>query len=110
MILKIPVTGSGPEWVRRAAEAVNALITALAGFATRLTALEADDVTTAAALTALDTRADALETFAATPFSVASITLTPAALPGSPVHGMLVTDIADGKPKFYNGTIWVALY
>ena len=110
MILKVPVTGSGAEWVRRVAEAVNALISSFSGVDGRLTTLEMADAGTAAALTALDGRATALEVFAATPFTLASITLTPAALPGSPVHGMLATDSVDGKLKFYDGTVWVALY
>lgn len=111
MILKVPVTAtSSPEWVRRAAEAVNALITALSGVDGRLTTLEVADAGTAAALTALDGRADALEAFTALPFTVASITLTPGALPGSPVHGMIATDIADGKLKFYDGMVWQNLY
>lgn len=110
MILKVPVTGAGPEWVRRAAEAINALITALANLGGRVDTLEIADAGTEVALIALDGRVFALEGFADTPFTVASITLPPAALPGSPVHGMLATDSVDGKLKFYDGTIWQALY
>lgn len=83
MILKVPVTATNMvEWVRRVAVAVNDLIG-------RVTSLEA---------------------FSAAPFTVSSVTLTPAPLPGSPVHGMIAVDSADGKLKFYDGTVWQALY
>lgn len=90
MILKIPVTASNMiEWVRRAAGAVNALI------------LTSD---------ALDGRMAAVETFAALPFTVGSITLTPVALPGAPTKGQTVYDIADNKVKTWDGAIWQAHY
>ena len=97
MILKVPVTASNMvEWVRRAATAVNALITGLGAVEGRATALES--------------RATDLETFAALPFTVDSITLTPIALPGTPVQGQTVYDIADDKVKTWDGTTWQAHY
>ena len=84
MILKVPVTGSGAEWVRRVAEAVNALITALSGVDGRVTTLETH--------------------------TVSSITLTPGALPGSPVDGTTVLDSADGKVKTWYSGAWNAHY
>jgi len=85
MILKIPVTATNvPEWVRRAADAINGLVSAVAGLGARVVALEQPPVVT-------------------------SITLTPAALPGAPVDGMLVTDIADGKLKYYDGSLWITI-
>jgi hypothetical protein len=103
-IPRIPVTASSPvEWIRRASGSVNALISSLTGLGTRTTTLETG-------ATALAARTTALEAFAHVPFTVASITLTPAALPGSPVKGMIVYDIADDKVKAWNGAIWNALY
>lgn len=102
MTLKVPVTASNPaEWIRLAGGAVNALITALAKLVGRVDAVETFD-------TAINGRVGALEAFAATPFTVASITLTPAALPGVPVKGQTVYDIADDKVKTWTGAAWVA--
>lgn len=106
MTLRIPTTAASPaEWVRRAAGAVNSNITALAALAKRVVTLEAFQTSATASLTSLGTRTTALETYTHTSF-----TLTPATLPGAPVHGMVVTDIADGKLKFYDGTVWQSLY
>jgi hypothetical protein len=97
MILKVPVTASNMvEWVRRAATAVNALITGLGTVEGRATALES--------------RATDLETFAALPFTVDSITLRPIALPGTPADGLTVLDIADGIVKTYANGIWNSHY
>jgi hypothetical protein len=86
VILKVPVTASSvPEWVRRAAVAINDMISAMAALGTRVTALEQPPVVT-------------------------SVTLTPAPLPGAPVQGMTVYDIADDKVKTWNGSAWQAHY
>jgi hypothetical protein len=111
VILRVPVTASSsPEWVRRAAEAINRVIEAVAGVTARVDTLEMTDAGTEAALIALDGRVFALEGFADTPFTVASITLTPATLPGSPVEGMTVYDSADKKVKTWDGALWQAHY
>lgn len=82
-VLKVPVTASSmPEWVRRAATAINDLIT----------------------------RQRALEEFAAAPFVVDSVRLRPVALPSSPEEGTTVYDMADKKVKTWDGTTWQAHY
>lgn len=96
-ILNIPVTATNiVEWVRRCADAVNALIRASK-------ALEVAD-------TALDTRVDALETFVALPFAVDSVTFRPVPLPASPSPGMTVLDQADNVLKTYAAGTWHNLY
>lgn len=111
MTLQIPTTAADPvEWIRRAAGAVNAVIKDLAALVKRTIDLETFQGTATTTLGTLDTRTTALETFTATPFTVASITLPPATLPAAPVHGELATDVADGKLKFYDGTVWQPLY
>jgi hypothetical protein len=88
-MLRIPVTASNiAEWVRLAANAVNGLIRASE---------------------ALDARAAALEAFAGAPVAE-SFTFTPVALPGSPVDGMTVLDIADGVIKTWYSGAWHAHY
>lgn len=109
MILRVPVTASNiVEWVRRAADAINALIRGhqalvAADEATdgRLGALEAEDV-------ALDGRVGALEAFAATPFTLAAVVFDPIPLPGSPITGQTVMDQADSVLKTWDGSGWRA--
>lgn len=103
-LLRIPVTATSPaEWVRRAGGAVNSLISTLTALTGRTDALETG-------ATALAARTTALETFTHVPFTVASITLTPVALPGSPVKGQTVYDTADDTVKTWNGTVWKLHY
>lgn len=92
MTLKIPVIASPvalPNWIRQTADAVNGIGGKVTGIIARIAALEA---------------------FTAAPFTVTSITLTPATLPASPVKGMTVYDIADDKVKTWTGAAWVAHY
>lgn len=115
MSLKIPIRATNTsDWTRKAADAVNQGISKTAGIDMRLGALEtstaAYEGTNNTNITALQGRAAALETFAHLPFTVATITLPPATLPASPVHGMLACDTADGKLKFYDGSAWQSLY
>lgn len=110
MTLKVPVTGEGPGWIRLAANAINALISGALGLDARTAALEAFEGSATADLSSLDARATDLEAFAQPPFTVASVTLTPAALPGSPVKGMTVYDSTDDKVKTWNGAVWQAHY
>lgn len=106
MTLQIPKTAANPvEWIRRAADAVNAMIKDLAALVKRTTDLETFQGTATTSLTSLGTRTTALETYTHTSF-----TLTPAALPGSPVEGQTVYDSADKKVKTWDGVTWQAHY
>lgn len=102
--LNIPVTATNMvEWVRRCATAVNELIRRLGLLTTRVDTAETN-------ITGLDTRATALEAFAASPFTVDSITFNPIALPGSPTEGLTVLDVADDIVKTYAGGSWHSHY
>lgn len=104
MTLRIPTTAASPaEWVRRAAGAVNSNITALGALAKRVVTLEAFQTSATASMASLGTRTTALETY-----THASFTLTPAALPGTPVKGQTVYDVADDKVKTWDGAAWQA--
>lgn len=97
MTLRVPVTAASPvEWIRRAGGAVNALIKGQGDFETRTAAVEGR-------ATSLESRATALETY-----THASFTLTPGALPGTPVKGQTVYDVADDKVKTWDGALWQA--
>jgi hypothetical protein len=81
-MLKVPVTASNiVEWVRRAAEAINALISLQA----------------------------ASEKNAIAPM-VDAVTFRPVPLPATPAPGMTVLDEADGVLKTWDGSAWRALY
>lgn len=109
MILKVPVTGAGAEWVRRAADAINALISAVSGLGSRTDALEAFQVTATPEIADLEGRMANVEGFISDP-EASYFVFTPGALPGSPGAGMVAFDIADGKLKCHDGTIWNALF
>jgi hypothetical protein len=82
MILNVPVTASNlAEWVRRAATAINSLVSLQA----------------------------ASEKQAVAP-TVDSVTFRPVPLPASPVVGMTVLDEADGVLKVYANGAWRALF
>lgn len=113
MTLRIPKTATNPaEWVRRGAVAINDSINNIIDLTKRVVTLEAFQGTASASLTSLDGRATAVEgrATALETYAHAFFTLTPAVLPGSPVEGMTVYDIADDKVKTWNGTAWQAHY
>jgi hypothetical protein len=107
VILRVPVTAADiKEWVRRAADAINALIKGLESAEARLDAVEAADTALAARVTTiegqnLNTRVTALETTArGHPFQQL------AAAPGSPTAGQSYYDTVLLKVRTWDGAAW----
>jgi hypothetical protein len=98
------------EWVRRCATAVNSLIRDMTSLQGRVGATEAADTALGVRMTTAEGAITTLEAFAATPFTLNSVTLTPVALPGSPVKGQTVYDTADNKVKTWDGVAWQPHY
>lgn len=110
-ILKIPVTASNMvEWVRRCADAVNEMSRWLGSVTARVDIAETSITGLGTRMTAAEDSITALEVFAASPFTVASITFTPAPLPGSPTNGLTVLDSADNIVKTYAAGSWHSHY
>ena len=110
-ILKIPVTASNMvEWVRRCADAVNELGRRLVDLTKRVDTAESGISSLGTRMTSAETAITDLQTFAATPFTVDSVTFIPQPLPGTPTEGLTQLDSADSVLKIYVGGAWHSLF
>lgn len=99
-----PETYTNKDWPRRVRDAFGWLQKAVAALTGRVDTAETGIVAAAGAITALDGRVTALES--ETVYTVATVTFTPQAAPGSPVAGMTYFDSGTNKLRTYDGTIW----
>lgn len=111
MTLKVPVTASDiVAWVRLCANTANELVRRLGDLTKRVDTAEGNISTLQTDMAAAQTDISALQVFAASPFTVDSITFTPQALPGTPTNGLTLLDSADSVLKIYVGGAWHSLF
>lgn len=117
-LLLPPTATSVPEWIRKAAAAVNRTITDALDLAARVTSVEAVNTAQAAnitaisgQITALAARATALELRATALEGYRSLPFEPlASAPSSPAEGRTYYDTTLHKARTWNGTAWQDLF